>query len=98
MARGAKDPIRKLGPQDRLIGAASLAEEFGIEPQYLAQGIAAALCYNNPEDKEAVRLSGKLKDEGVDAVLKNICNLEPEGKLTFLIKEKLEEINTFKVR
>lgn len=93
VARGAKDPIHKLGPQDRLIGAANLAEEFGIKPEYLAQGIAAALCYDNPEDKGAVELSGKLKDEGVDAVLKNICHLEPEGRLTLLIKRKFGEIN-----
>lgn len=98
VARGAKDPIRKLGPEERLVGAANLAEEFGIEPQYLAQGIAAALCYDNPEDKEAVRLSGKLKDEGVDAVLKDICNLEPHSKLALSIKEKLKEVNTFKMR
>ncbi len=64
----------------------------------ILKGIAAALCYNNPEDKEAVRLSGKLKDEGVDAVLRDICNLESEGKLALLIKEKLKKINTFKVR
>jgi len=98
VARGAKDPIRKLGPQERLVGVANLVKEYEIEPEYLAQGIAAALCYDNPEDEQAIELSGKLKNEGLDAVLKDICNLEPEDKLTLLIKEKLKEVNMFKVR
>ncbi len=98
VARGAKDPIRKLGPQERLVGAANLAREFGIEPDYLARGIAAALCYDNPKDKEAIELSQRLKDQGVDTVLKDICNLEPEGKLALLIKEKLKEVPMLKGR
>lgn len=98
VARGAKDPIRKLGPEERLVGAANLAREFEIEPERLAGGIAAALSYDNPEDKEAIELSGKLKEGGVDAVLRDICNIKPEGKLALLIKEKLEEVHTFKAR
>lgn len=37
------DPARKLGPEDRLIGAAALALEQGITPAYIAAGAAAGL-------------------------------------------------------
>ena len=37
------DPARKLGPDDRLIGAARLAMEQGITPAFITIGIAAGL-------------------------------------------------------
>ncbi len=41
--RVGRDPSRKLGPDDRLIGAALLAMEQGISPSYIAVGAAAGL-------------------------------------------------------
>ena len=37
------DPVRKLGPEDRLIGAAFLALEQGVIPAYIAVGAAAGV-------------------------------------------------------
>ena len=37
------DPVRKLGPEDRLIGAAFLALEQGVIPAYIAAGAAAGV-------------------------------------------------------
>ena len=37
------DPARKLGPDDRLIGAAKLAMDQGVTPAYMAIGAAAGL-------------------------------------------------------
>ena len=85
--RGARDPIRKLGAADRLVGAALLALQFGIKPEYLALGIAAALQYANPGDEQAMKLH-KLKQEGVDKVLSEVCHLGPDDELSLLIKEK----------
>lgn len=42
--RLAQDPLRKLGPEDRLVGAARLCEKHGIIPAYIAVGIAAGYC------------------------------------------------------
>ncbi len=41
--RAARDPIRKLAPNDRIFGAMSLALEYGIEPMNMAMGALAGL-------------------------------------------------------
>lgn len=46
------DPARKLGPDDRLIGAAKLALEEGIVPTYIAAGTAAGLWRYIAEDQD----------------------------------------------
>ena len=50
LARNVRDPMRKLGRFDRLVGAASLCMEAGIEPRSLALAIAAGLRYREPSD------------------------------------------------
>jgi mannitol-1-phosphate 5-dehydrogenase len=94
LERNARDPIRKLGPDDRMVGPAKLALEHGIEPANLATVIAAAIYYDHPADPIALRLKNKLNAEGTDAVLKDICGLEPAGKLAVLIKQKIDELGT----
>lgn len=50
--RVARDPVRKLKPKDRLVGAARACEQEGILPVHLSFAIAAGLCYMNPEKPE----------------------------------------------
>lgn len=84
----ARNVIRKLGYDDRLIGAARLVLEFKIVPRNLIRGIVAALNYDNPQDDEARKLSQDLKTKGIDIVLREICRLKPEEKLAQLIKRE----------
>ncbi|MEP7359205.1 MAG: hypothetical protein ABI847_18280, partial [Anaerolineales bacterium] len=67
LERQVRDPIRKLGRNDRLVGAACLALEYGIRPANLALGIAAALEYANPQDPAALKLQEILAAGGLDA-------------------------------
>ncbi len=87
--RNARDPIRKLGPDDRLVGSALLVESFGIQPENLAVAIAAAIYYDNPSDEYAVQLKNLRESGGVDAVLRNVCRLDPKSSLAALIREKI---------
>jgi mannitol-1-phosphate 5-dehydrogenase len=43
--RAARDPLRKLGPNDRIFGTMALAIRHGIEPVNLAKGAAAGIAY-----------------------------------------------------
>lgn len=88
--RNARDPLRKLGKDDRLVGSARLVQEYGIRPEHLCTAIAAAIHYVSPGDEFAVELERMRKEEGVDAVLKKVCQLEPDGALGMLVKEKIE--------
>jgi len=88
VARVARDPVRKLGRNDRLIGSALLALEYRIKPLFLLEGIVAALRYDNPEDEKALELQRLLSDEGIAHVLESICGLSPSDPLHTIISEK----------
>ena len=75
--RVAADPLRKLGPQDRLIGSARLCLEEGVEPVHVIRGIRAALAYDCPQDPSAVALQKMLREGGRETVLREVCGLSP---------------------
>lgn len=88
--RNARDPIRKLGPDDRLVGSARLVDSCGIVPENLCLAIAAAIYYTNDEDEFAVSLSQMRKEKGIDYVLENVCKIDANGTIGTLVKEKIE--------
>lgn len=88
--RNARDPIRKLGPDDRLVGSARLVLEYGIKPENLCVAIAAAIYYKSENDIFAEKLAQIRENEGVDAVLQKVCGLDPNGELAMMIKEKIK--------
>ena len=42
---------------------------------------AAALCYDEPKDPQAVKLQGMIKNSGVEATLCGVSSLDPESEL-----------------
>lgn len=76
--RVARGPIRKLGPQERLIRPAmQYYALFNEVPEHLAQLIAYVLCYKNEEDEESVRLQQIIAENGYASALQEI-SLVPE--------------------
>ena len=86
--RNARDPMRKLGPDDRLVGSARLVEQYGIVPEGLATAIAAALYYENPDDPSAVELQRIRSEVGSEGALERICKIQPGERLYRLVLEK----------
>lgn len=93
--RNARDPIRKLGKDDRLVGSARLCLEYGVRPENLAVAIACAMHYEEPSDEFAVRLAALRQNGGYDAILREVCGLKPDGELGKLIKEKIADIKAW---
>lgn len=87
--RNARDPIRKLGPDDRLIGSARLVHELGFVPENLCTAAAAAIYYTSPGDESAEQLKQMRETEGVEAVIEKVCKLDPNGELGRLILDKV---------
>jgi len=50
--RVAREPFRKLGLQDRLIGASQLALSTGVIPEKLILGIMTAFMYDESSDED----------------------------------------------
>jgi mannitol-1-phosphate 5-dehydrogenase len=90
--RLARDPVRKLGPSDRLVGAARLAEAHGVQPMGLAWGIAGALAYDNPEDEHAVGLQNRVAEGGLEHVIEELCGIEEHEPLAVLVRERYEAL------
>lgn len=63
--RVGREPLRKLGAKDRIIGPATMAADLGLPHDALLRGAAAALHYNNPEDPQSVQVQQLIKDKGV---------------------------------
>ncbi|MEA3346404.1 MAG: hypothetical protein U9Q78_09240 [Chloroflexota bacterium] len=78
--RLARDPMRKLGPEDRLVGPARLALKHGIAPRGLAWGIGAGLAYDDLKDPHAAELQRLLSAEGIEGVLRSVCDLDLEAQ------------------
>lgn len=81
LERNARDPLRKLSPNDRLIGPARMVAEYGETPNSLALVIAAAAHYSNPEDISAVKLTELRNQKGLEAVLTEVCHIEEGSQL-----------------
>lgn len=82
VARVGGDPMRKLGPEDRLVGGAKLAQEFGIFPTNICKAIAAGLHFNPPGDRSAPKVQEIVQREGVRAALGEISGLAADSPLT----------------
>lgn len=88
LTRHARDPMRKLGPRDRLIGPARLCIKHGITPKALVRTIVAALRYDSPSDPTAPELQSLIADDGVGGALTAVCELDPDEPLYQLILEE----------
>ena len=89
VCRVGRDPIRKLGSNDRLIGSAKLVSKYDIEPVNICKGITAALKYDYSEDPSACQLADSIKQKGIDFVFKNICKIDPQCEIAKLVKGEL---------
>ncbi len=69
--RLARDPIRKLGREERLLGPALLSKN----PDHLAKAIAYLMLWENSEDKESVELAKSIGQKGIAAALKEYANI-----------------------
>lgn len=90
--RLGRDPLRKLSPTDRLVGAARLVEQAGLVPDTLAWAIAAGYRFDNPDDSLALKLQERITGEGFPAVLASVSAIQPDEPLGHLISQRYEAL------
>lgn len=94
ISRVGGDPIRKLGPEDRLVGAAKLALEFGIFPRNVCKAIAAALYFDIPTDPTAPKLQELVRSAGPAGALREVSKLPEDSELSREIVRQYESVKT----
>ncbi len=67
--RVARDPIRKLWPQDRLVSPFLELFDKNIPASYLGSWIASALLYQNTKDVQAIKLQSDIKNQWIENVI-----------------------------
>ncbi|EEX34885.1 MULTISPECIES: mannitol-1-phosphate 5-dehydrogenase [Vibrio] len=78
--RVGRQPIRKLGVNDRLIKPLLGTIEYGTENRTLLKGIAAALKYRSSEDPQAIELQNSLIEHGVSKTLACYTGLSEDSE------------------
>lgn len=71
--RVGRDTIRKLGSNDRLIGAINLCEKHNLPCEYLCLGVAAGLHFKPESDASSVEVATFAKEKGVKKALEKYC-------------------------
>ena len=92
VARVGGDPVRKLSPEDRLVGGAKLALEYGVQPNYLCKAIAAALHFDPAGDPSALHVQELVKQEGPAGALLQISGLASDSPLTEEIVKQFDSV------
>ena len=92
LIRHGKDPLRKLGAQDRLIAPARMALAHGIYPRVIIETIAKALFFDEPSDPSALKLKAMRKEKGIPYVLKQVCELDEQEQLFQEILKAVEKL------
>jgi len=77
IARLGRDPLRKLGPDERLVGLLRLLQAANLSTLPVTRVIGAALRYRDPNDPSAVALAKRVRKEGPGAVLESVCGIAP---------------------
>ncbi|EOW9250030.1 TPA: mannitol-1-phosphate 5-dehydrogenase [Vibrio cholerae] len=77
--RVGRQPLRKLGANDRLIKPLLGTIEYGLPNGMLLKGIAAALKYRNDSDPQAIELQQGIEKEGVRSTLARYTGLTADS-------------------
>lgn len=84
ISRVAREPFRKLGLTNRLIGAAQLCLQAGVRPTNIITGIMAAFSYDNINDEDS-NIKILMDSLSPDDFLGLIINIHPHEALYELI-------------
>jgi mannitol-1-phosphate 5-dehydrogenase len=90
--RVGRDVARKLGPDDRLIGAMRCDLENGVEPLMTAEGAAAACFYRGVDEDGRPygpdeRFRSEILPRGLDYIFERVCGLKDGSPADRRIRE-----------
>ncbi|WP_046213756.1 mannitol-1-phosphate 5-dehydrogenase [Paenibacillus wulumuqiensis] len=94
--RVGREPLRKLGPADRLIGPANMAAELGLGRDHLLQGAAAAFLYDNSNDPQSAELQARIQSDGIGPVVSDVTGFAKDSEDYNKIMAAYEEFKSLK--
>lgn len=79
--RLSRDPVRKLGKNERIVGAIIHCSECGIDPWAIIHLLFYVLVYKDEDDPSVRVLNDILAEQGIEGVLSRVCGLKKESEL-----------------
>lgn len=76
VTRVGREPARKLGRHDRLVGPAAYLAELGVEPVALLEAIEAALIFKDDSDKAVAELQADLQNLSPEKFASKVMGIE----------------------
>jgi len=92
VCRVARDLIRKLGPEDRLIGSAKLCLENDVFPDNIAYVCGAAFNYDYEKDEISQKLKRIIDKIGIEEALEKISKIDSSSDFGKKIIENYYDI------
>jgi mannitol-1-phosphate 5-dehydrogenase len=90
--RVCREPLRKIGPQERLIGPINLCAKHGLPMDHLCRAVAVVLSAFMPGDGQYEQLRAMLASGGPEKVLREVCLLAPEHSAYELILREFRRL------
>lgn len=81
IARVARQPLRKLLSDDRIMGPAFMASEYNLPNEHLLYGAAYALKYDNPDDEEAVEMQEYIYKNSIESAIEKFLGLKNDSEM-----------------
>ncbi|KXN87407.1 Mannitol-1-phosphate 5-dehydrogenase [Leucoagaricus sp. SymC.cos] len=80
VTRVGRQPLRKLGRDERLLGPYLLCKKHGLSTKFLSHAIAAVLMYENDGDDQAKELADVEKTSGVEGTVEKVLGLKRDSE------------------
>ncbi len=93
VTRVARQPLRKLSYNERLIKPCRGTIKYNLENDNLIKGIAAAISYDYSKDEEAVKMQKIIKENTIDEAIHETTGLNKDSKEVKLISEQYFILN-----
>ena len=92
ISRVSREPIRKIAPNDRIMGPANNCEEYGLDNTYLLKGVACALKFKSEGDAQAEELQNFIKENGVEEAIVKYTGVEKGSRMYNAILEEYAKL------
>ncbi|GCF93475.1 mannitol-1-phosphate 5-dehydrogenase [Enterococcus florum] len=92
VSRVCRSPIRKLEPNERLVGPANQCEENQLKNDHLLEGIAAVFLFDDSEDQQSKELLAYVEEHGISDAVSHYTELPPEGSMHQAIVQKYQQL------
>lgn len=90
--RVAREPIRKISPNDRIMGPAYECEKYGLDNRYLLKGVACALHYKDVEDSQSMEIQDYIKQNGIEEAIIKYTGVEKNSRMYQVILDEYRKI------